>query len=282
MRKQMEVTTGKYRLRVRSGPGINNKVVGYLKSGDKAIVDKISTTKNGQNWYRIEGTDTWIAENDYKKTDSTSYLKTIKDYVAETKKKKEQEKNKLKNKKNNKTIKNKKNTESSTPGFIDKSKSIIDDKLKISTPKNNQNITVNTPNNIIDDQLSTQPVSKPVTDLKMNILDSLKNNSNKYDNYEDISYGGGNSYVSACLEKLDVVVKELESIAESSRQTASNTAQQIQVYAANESVESIKNKSKNDKVNKLESMNNKQEDSKVKVLATDEYRLARMIASFKK
>lgn len=89
MRKQIQVTTGNARLHIRSGPNISYKIVGYMKNGDKAIVDKLTTTKNGQKWYRIEGTNTWIAQNDYKKTSSTSYFKITKDYEANTKKKTE-------------------------------------------------------------------------------------------------------------------------------------------------------------------------------------------------
>lgn len=78
MRKQVKITTGKARLHIRSGPSISYKIVGYLYNGDTRIVDKKKTLSNGQVWYRIEGTTTWIAQNDPVKGES-GYYKIIKD-----------------------------------------------------------------------------------------------------------------------------------------------------------------------------------------------------------
>lgn len=78
MRKQMKVNVGNSRLNVRSGPSISYKIVGKLYTGDTVIVDSVKTLSNGQVWYRIEGTTTWIAQNDPVKGE-TGYLKLVKD-----------------------------------------------------------------------------------------------------------------------------------------------------------------------------------------------------------
>lgn len=91
MRKQFRVSTGKSRLHIRSGPSISYKVVGRLKNGDKVIVDKMKTTSNGQVWYRIEKTTTWIAKNDpVAKEDN--YLKLVKDLEGDKKPEKVEDK----------------------------------------------------------------------------------------------------------------------------------------------------------------------------------------------
>lgn len=132
MRKQIQVTTGKYRLYIRSGPNISYKIVGQLKNGDKAIVNKLVTTKNGQRWYRIEGTNTWIAQNDYKKTTSTSYFKIIKDYEANTKKKAEKVKDLpvKKEKKQNNYKENKNMNKETIVKYGDEDNTTLDRKMK--------------------------------------------------------------------------------------------------------------------------------------------------------
>jgi hypothetical protein len=132
MRKQIQVTTGNARLHIRSGPNISYKIVGYMKNGDKAIVDKLTTTKNGQKWYRIEGTNTWIAQNDYKKTSSTSYFKITKDYEANTKKKAEKVKDLpvKKEKKQNNYKENKNMNKETIVKYGDEDNTTLDRRMK--------------------------------------------------------------------------------------------------------------------------------------------------------
>jgi hypothetical protein len=88
------------------------------------------------------------------------------------------------------------------------------------------------------------------------------------------------SYIRACLESLDVAVQELKSINENTRQTAENVSN-IQIYSANEPI-STGTTSMNDKESKFKNIKPNSKSGTINALNTEEYKIARMVASFRK
>ena len=125
----------------------------------------------------------------------------------------------------------------------------------------------------------SQAVSKPVSDIDVKVLDKLKGISQN--NTNTITQESEMGYIKACLESLNIAVEELKSINENTKQTAENVSN-IKIYSANEPINqnAIKNTT-NDKLNRL-GMPNGDKSGRVQSKDTQEYKIARLIASFKK
>ena len=122
-------------------------------------------------------------------------------------------------------------------------------------------------------------VSKPISDINMDILSSLKSKIGP-DQQGTIANDSEMTYIKACLESLNVAVQELKSINENTRQTAENVSN-IQIYSANEPISTGK-MNLNDKESKLKNTKPIQKSKQMEVLNTEEYKIARIVASFRK
>ena len=122
-------------------------------------------------------------------------------------------------------------------------------------------------------------VSKPISDINMDILSSLKTKIGP-DQQGTIANDSEMTYIKACLESLNVAVQELKSINENTRQTAENVSN-IQIYSANEPISTGK-MNLNDKESKLKNTKPIQKSKQMEVLNTEEYKIARIVASFRK
>ena len=125
----------------------------------------------------------------------------------------------------------------------------------------------------------SQAVSKPVSDIDVSVLSKLKGITQNVTN--SVNQESEMGYIKACLESLNIAVEELKSINENTKQTAENVSN-IKIYSANEPINqnAIKNTT-NDKLNRL-GMPNGDKSGRVQSKDTQEYKIARLIASFKK
>jgi len=122
-------------------------------------------------------------------------------------------------------------------------------------------------------------VSKPISDLNIDILSNLKSTINT-GQQSSLATDSEMTYIKACLESLNIAVQELKSINENTKQTAENISS-IQIYSANEPV-STGNTHLNDKETKLKNTKPINKSGTVNPMNTEEYKIARMIASFRK
>lgn len=76
MRHQMKVTTRGGQLHIRTGPGMNYKIVGYLNNGSSIIVNELKTV-NKWKWYKHESGRGWSCA--YRADWKATYLKFVKD-----------------------------------------------------------------------------------------------------------------------------------------------------------------------------------------------------------
>ena len=126
-----------------------------------------------------------------------------------------------------------------------------------------------------------EKVTKPIEDINTNILNNLNASTGHIEGMETINSNSDLVYVKAALESLNVAVQELKSINENTKQTAESVSK-IKVYSENESVGSVTSENNNDKINKMKAQTPDNSSSKVKALDSNEYKIARLIASFKK
>ena len=128
-----------------------------------------------------------------------------------------------------------------------------------------------------------EKVTKPIREIQLDTLDRLNKIVNKIsENTSKIRNTSTDmTYVKECVEQLSTAVKELQSINENTKETAENISK-IQVYSENYPVSQIKETSVNDKVNKLRQKQPRNQTGTIENSGSDEYKIARMIASFKK
>ena len=115
----------------------------------------------------------------------------------------------------------------------------------------------------------------------MDILSSLRRTIGPEQQQSSIATDTEMSYIRACLESLNVAVQELKSINENTRQTAENVSN-IQVYSANEPISTGTKTSMNDKESRFKNTKPMNKSGNINSLNTEEYKIARMVASFRK
>ena len=127
-----------------------------------------------------------------------------------------------------------------------------------------------------------EKVTKPIKEIQLNALENLKRIANKIsENTSKINSATDMEYVKECVEQLTAAVKELESINTNTKATAENVSK-IQVYSENYPVSQIKDETINDKVSKLRQSKPNRQTNRIDSANSDEYKIARMIASFDK
>ena len=127
-----------------------------------------------------------------------------------------------------------------------------------------------------------EKVTKPIKEIQLDVLENLKRIANKIsENTSKINNTTDMTYVKECVEQLTAAVKELESINTNTKATAENVSK-IQVYSENYPVSQIKEKTINDKVSKLRQSKPNRQTNRIDNANSDEYKIARMIASFDK
>ena len=127
-----------------------------------------------------------------------------------------------------------------------------------------------------------EKVTKPIKEIQLNALENLKRIANKIsENTSKINNTTDMTYVKECVEQLTAAVKELESINTNTKATAENVSK-IQVYSENYPVSQIKDERINDKVSKLRQSKPNRQTNRIDNANSDEYKIARMIASFDK
>ena len=127
-----------------------------------------------------------------------------------------------------------------------------------------------------------EKVTKPIKGIQLDALEKLKRIANKIsENTSKINNTTDMTYVKECVEQLTAAVKELESINTNTKATADNVSK-IQVYSENYPVSQIKEETINDKVSKLRQSKPTRQSNRIDNANSDEYKIARMIASFDK
>ena len=127
-----------------------------------------------------------------------------------------------------------------------------------------------------------EKVTKPIKEIQLDALENLKRIANKIsENTSKINNTTDMTYVKECVEQLTAAVKELESINTNTKATADNVSK-IQVYSENYPVSQIKEETINDKVSKLRQSKPNRQTNRIDNANSDEYKIARMIASFDK
>ena len=127
-----------------------------------------------------------------------------------------------------------------------------------------------------------EKVTRPIKEIQLDALEKLKRIANKIsENSSKINNTTDMTYVKECVEQLTAAVKELESINTNTKATAENVSK-IQVYSENYPVSQIKDERINDKVSKLRQSKPNRQTNRIDNANSDEYKIARMIASFDK